>query len=116
MTFKINGTEFLIPPSRFKWVPRYQLGTNGHGNIVYSTPREFELEWELVTPAMFNQLQGFYNLVGNTGTVVVDLPTQGLATYTFFAYTGCIINEPEMGEFFNQHQGSIRLLVSNIIT
>jgi hypothetical protein len=116
MSVKINGSTLTLQPSRMNWVPRTTLGDSGKGNPIYAGPREFTLEWDLVNPSMFNELQNFYNALGLTGTAVVELPRYGFATYTFFAYTGCVVREPEMEEFFNEHQANISLLITNIIT
>lgn len=116
MTYKVNGTEITTQPTSGRWLGRDKLGINGFGHPVYPAVREFEMTFVLHSPADANQLQTYFNQVSNTGTVVVDLPQYGAATYTFFPYTGCIIHEPEWGEYFAEYQTSCKLLISNIKT
>lgn len=116
MTYKINGTE-IQQPTTGKWMPRTQLGISGSGQSIYSGIREFELKWQLVNISDYNQLISFFNSIGNTGTVVVDLPKFGESTYVFYSYSGCILREPEAGQYFAATgQQDILLVVSNILT
>lgn len=115
MTYKINGTE-IAQPTTGRWMEREPLGINGFGQSIYAGVREFEMKWVINTPAEFNAIQNFFLAVGNTGTVVVDLPQYGAATYTFFSYTGCILNEPMASPYFTQHHTEVTLLVRNIRT
>jgi len=117
MTYKVNGTTIATQPTTGRWIPRPQLGISGSGQAVYSGVREYELKWRLVNISDYNELTTFFNSIGNTGTVVVDLPQYGAATYTFFSYTGCILREPEAGQYFaGTGQQDIVLLVTNIRT
>lgn len=115
-TFAINGTDFYLPPTEHRWMPRTMLGRDGAGHPIYSGVREYEMRWQLGTLTDFWQLQTWFNLMSNTGTLVVDLPTYGVSgAYTFTSYTGCTITEPE-GAYFNEHNSDIILVVGNIRT
>jgi len=114
MAIKINGTELTLPPTTHGWIPKVLLGVGGAGHPFHAPVQEYELNWELISPLDLNQVIGFFNSVGVTGTSVVELPKYGATTYTFFAYSGCILNEPEVGVYFEQHTTNCRLLVSNI--
>lgn len=114
MAIKINGTELSLPPTSHGWIPKVLLGTGGAGHGFHAAVQEYELSWELVPTADLNQIVGFFNNIGTTGTAVVELPQYGAATYTFYPYSGCIINNPEVSPYFEQHTTSVRLVISNI--
>jgi len=116
MTYKINGTEITTQPTTGKWVKRESIGVDGNGKDVYVGVRAYELKWQLIDPATFNQLQVFYNAVATTGTAVVDLPEYSKSTYAFFSYTGCVLNEPEIDAYFTGHHLNASLLITNIVT
>lgn len=116
MTYKINGTELDTQPTSGRWMPRDNLGIDGQGHAVYSSVREFELKWQASDPFLYDQLQTFYESQGNTGTSVVDLPYYVSGSYSFFSYSGCVLREPEMGEYFSEHHTDIFLLITNIRT
>lgn len=116
MTFKINGTEITVQPTAHHWVSRKALGIDGAGHPVYPATREYELRWDLVYQSQINQLQNFFATVVTTGTAVVDLPEYGASSYAFKSYTGCVLSEPSMGDYFTQHATNVTLLITNIIT
>ena len=115
-TYAVNGTDITLPPTSGRWMPRESLGIDGNGRAIYPGVREFELRWQLISPSDYNQLQTFFSSIGNTGTVVVDLPQYGAASYLFYSYTGCVLREPETGQYFTENQLSAFLLVTNIRT
>lgn len=115
-TYAVNGTDIVTQPTTGRWIPRQAIGIDGNGYAVYPSVREFELKWQAVAPSDYNQIMTWFNSIGHTGTVVVDLPQFGAATYTFFSYTGCILREPEANVYFSQHQTDILLLITNIKT
>src|SRR5512139_239587 len=100
MTYKVGGTEISIQPTSGRWIPRDVIEYDGNGHPIYPRLREFELRWQLLDDTTTNQLQTFFNSVGVTGSVVVDLPKYGDSTYAFYAYSGCVLNEPEFGRYF----------------
>lgn len=116
MTYAINGTTLTMQPTTARWLPRKMRGYSGTGHPIYPNVREFQFVWNVNTPGEYNQIVGFFNSVGVTGTAVVSLPQFGASTYTFFAYSGCVVNEPEMGDFFTENHTEISLLVTNIRT
>jgi len=115
-SYQINGTDFLLPPTIGRWMPRKAIGMDGYGHPVYPGVREFEVRFQLGSPADYNQLQTWYEAVSNTGSVIVDLPIYGHAAYVFTSYTGCILQEPEFGEYFSENQGHFVFLITNIRT
>lgn len=116
MTYKINGVELSLQPTTGKWMPRLLIDVDGNGYPVYSAVREFELMFQLTEPTDFQQLQNAFNSLGVTGTAVVDLPAYATGTYSFFPYSGCVLREPEMAEYFSEHHMNVRLLITNIRT
>lgn len=115
-TYAINGTEITIQPTSGQWMPKDPLGIDGNGHFVYPPYREFEMSWGLLDPSDANQLQNFFASIGNTGTAVVDLPKYAAATYTFYSYTGCVMQEPSFGVYFTEHHTDITLLITKIRT
>lgn len=116
MTYAIAGSTFARQPTAGRWLPRQRLSFSGTGHGVYTGVREFEIRWQLVTPSDFNEIQAFFDAIGTTGTSVVSLPKYGSATYEFFDYTGCVIQEPEVNRYLTEHQQEVVLLITNIRT
>lgn len=115
-SFGINGTNFALQPSEFGWTERQSLGISGDAHLIYSSVRQFEMKWNLVNMSDWNQFLGFYDLVSTTGTVIIDLPKYHSSDYRFVSYTGCIINEPVMGTYFNGYPQEISITIRNIRT
>lgn len=116
-TFGINGTEFIIQPSEGHWVPRNTLAIDGAGHPIYPSVREFELDWDIIDTPTWSQLQAFYNLCGNTGTVVVNLPTYGSSPFIYKPYSGCTMGEPEIAGSFLTQDGYLqkaKVVIMNI--
>jgi len=116
MPYKINGVQLLIEPTAGKWSPRDQFGIDGNGHSIYSSVRQFEINFGFLTPEQQNQLQGFFNSVITTGTAVVELPEYGASTYVFKSYSGCVLREPEQGQYFIENIAETTLLITNIST
>lgn len=116
MTYKINGTDFLLQPTTGQWLDRELLGMDGNGRPIYSATRNFEVRWGAKTTTEFNQLKNFFDSVGTTGSLVVDLPMYGDATWQFESYTGCFVREPTASPYFQEHYMDVHLLVTNIRT
>jgi hypothetical protein len=113
--YKINGTAFPTQPTSGRWMPREQLAIDGNLQAIYPLYYEFELSWQLTNPAQMNQLQGFFTGMSAIGNIVADLPTYAAATYVpFYAYSGCVVREPQMGVYFNEHHTDIKLLIAKI--
>lgn len=115
-TFKVNGTSLTLQPSEHNWVARESYGIDGGGHDVYPAVRQYEMRWDLMPAEDFNQLVNFYNSVSVTGTCVVDLPKWNDATYQFYSYSGCVLQEPQLTGFFEEHQVSASMMVVNIRT
>lgn len=116
MTYKVNGTTLTTQPESGEWKERDEIGKDGNGRPIYASPREFEMKWGLVSMSDWAQLRTFFQSVGATGTVVVELPQYGASSWTFYAYSGCILSEPQLGVFFEEYISDARLIVSKITT
>lgn len=113
--YRVNGTLFPLQPSSGRWMPRKSYGVSGGGTPLYPPRREFELRWDLMSADDFDTLYGYFEAQGVTGTLVTSLPEFG-DPYSFFAYTGTIWAEPEVGVYFVEHLEEVVLMVTNIQT
>ncbi len=116
MPYKANGTEFSLQPTTGKWIDRAVKGFDGSGHPIYVATREFEIRWQLASMADVAQIQGFFDVVAATGTVVMELPQYATTPYAFLAYSGCTLSEPVSQEFFEEHGTDFVLIVHNIRT
>lgn len=114
MTYKLNGSAFTLPPTSGRWMPRGILGTDGNGHSIYSAIREYQITWQLISPSEFNQLLNFYLVSGVTGSCVAELPQYNAASYTFYAYSGCAVREPEIFEYFSENIMNVSMLITGI--
>ena len=115
-SYAINNVEITIQPTDGKWLPRDPLGVDGNGHFVYPPYREFEMSWGLLSTSDINQLYNFFASIGNTGTAVVNLPKWADVNYTFYAYSGCILQEPSIGVYFSENITDVTLVVTKIRT
>ena len=116
MTYKINGTELHLQPTRGNWMPRDVVGVDGNGHNIYTPYRRFEMQWEIMSPSGTFQLQNFFASVNNTGSAVVDLPRYNADSYQFYPYSGCVLSEPEWNQYFASHITRVSMTVSRIRT
>lgn len=114
-TYAINGTSFLMRPTKAGWKQRKSVGIDGNAHNIYVTPRDFEIEWNLMHPTDLAQIINAYNSVQNTGTLTFDLPEYGSPDlFVFRSYSGCVIEEPEVGEYFQGWINDVKLLIYNV--
>ena len=116
MVYRINGTELDTQPTRGQWVERPRLAEDGNLHAIYPLFFDYELQWNVISVADYNQLHTFFDNQGNTGTVTIDLPEYGGATYTFVSYTGCVLRQPSAGDFFSAYVTDARLSITRIRT
>lgn len=115
-TYALNNIDLTLQPSTGKWVTRTDYGVDGGGHPVYATPRKFEMAWDLISTADAKQLIDFYNIVGSTGTITACLPEWGNVGYVFRNYSGCTLQEPEVGDYFQTYIDSVKMTILNIRT
>lgn len=114
-TYAFNNTDFTLPPSSGRWVVRTDYGVDGGGHPIYASRRKFELSWDYADTDSIAQITNFYNLVGNTGTIVACLPDYGNTGFIFRNYSGCTLQEPELGEYFMGY-APLKLTILNVTT
>jgi hypothetical protein len=113
-SFSFDGTELLQSPETFQWVSKELVGISGNAHPVYPAVRQFEMKWGFMEMDAFAQLQGFYDGIQSTGTVVVDLPKYASSPYSFQSYSGCTLKEPTAGNFFEYWVSDVTLTVLRI--
>lgn len=113
--YKINGIDFPIQPSSGKWIPKNVLGIDGSGHTVYSGIGQFEITWDMVSVDEYNSLLSLVDM-SNTGTIVAELPKYGAPSWVYYGYTGSIIGEPSIGEYFETYYSNVVLLVTSILS
>lgn len=116
MTYIINGTSLTLQPESGRWIDRDGIGVDGNGHAVYSGVREFEMQWGFMSMSEWNELYGLFVAIGNTGTAVVSLPSYANSSWAFREYSGTVLREPEVGEFFETHVSNVKLLIVKIRT
>ena len=112
--YKINGQAFVIQPSVAKWIEPSVLDIDGNGHPIYPAVTNFEMEWQNLNPSGTFQLYEFFRALHITGSAVVELPQFGANSYTFYAYTGCVVYLPRFGNFFVGQTLDVRLTISKI--
>lgn len=114
--YAVNETRFLLQPTTAKPSARTILGIDGGGHPIYPSVREFEIHWELAHPNDVKQLIDAFDTVSNTGTITFDLPEWGADDYKFVRYSGCTMQEPTVGDYFNGYITDVRLIIMKVNT
>lgn len=113
--YAINNVTFIDDPSTGKWIPRKSLGYDGQAHPMYPAPYDYELDWDIISSAGFQQLENFY-LAQTTGTVVANLPMYGINDFVFFPYSGCTLDEIAVDTYFapEGYLMKTKLMIHNI--
>jgi hypothetical protein len=114
MTYKLNGVALDPQPTTGRWVLLEPLDEDGNGRPLYSGLMSFEMMWQLAAPTLFASLLSTWVQQSASGTVVADLPKYNSSTYTFYGYSGCILERPTIDPYFQQHETNVKLVVKNI--
>lgn len=114
-TYAINGTELLQQPLYGHWVSPESVGIAGNKHPIYPGFREFEMRFSLMPMDAWQQLQGFYDALGTTGTAVVTIPRYA-NPFMFYSYSGTALMEPTVGDYFLDHVEDVVLKVLGIRT
>ena len=114
MVYKINGTELTLQPTAGRWLPRRTIGLDGNGHFIYSSVYDFEMTWGIAGQDEWEQILSLFDAIHITGSAVVELPEYGASTYQFYAYSGCVVQEPQMSRYFDEHPTKVKLLVNKI--
>ena len=113
-SFGVNGINFILQPSDSQWGNRSELGIDGGAHPIYPAFREYELTWALAHPSDVKQLIDLHKAIGNTGSAAFDLPEWGADGYRFTTYSGCTINEPKVGKWFNEYLMDVKLTIMKV--
>lgn len=114
--YAINGTTLSAQPTTAGWVDRPTIGVTGNGHDVHPRLRSFQMNFDFITAAQFEEIHDFWENNNITGTVVANLPKYKDSSYGFYGYTGCVLREPQFNEFFEQHYSNVTLLIVRIQT
>lgn len=112
--YSINGSNFIIQPTTGQWIPPDIIDVDGNGHPIYSAYATFELTWSNLEPSGTYQLFQFFRSINITGSAVVGLPRFGYNDYTFYAYSGCVVQLPQMGRYFFGQTLDVTLIVSKV--
>lgn len=114
-SYAFNGTKLSAQPSTANWVVRQELGRDGNNRPIYPAIRDYEMTWEIISTSDLKQLVDA-QLSCVTGSIVSDLPKWGDTNYTYYSYTGTIINEPTVGAYFVEYVTGVKLVIGNVRT
>lgn len=107
-----NGTGLMLQPTTAGWLEQDSLGTNGFGQNVYPALREFQMEFNLTSQGEWFELRNYFRMVSVTGTLVATLPDIDANTFQYKNYSGVILRQPVMQEYFaEEYSASIRLVL-----
>lgn len=116
MPYRMNGTDLDLPPLDGHWVEQEVLGIDGNNRPIYPPTRMFMMVWTMMSPTQFNQIFAEWQSLASTGTIVVDLPELGVDPFVFRSYTGTIVDQPVMGEYFQGYYKQVSMLIRNVRT
>lgn len=116
MPYKINSTEFTLPPTTGRWIIPDALGIGVSGVARYPAVKQFELLWDFMSPAEYSQLKTWYAYQNNTGTITADLPDIEAASYEYRTFSGVVMFHPIVGEYFEGYLSDVSVILSNIRT
>ena len=115
-SFSVNGVTLLMQPTEHSWVDRTNLGISGDARPTYPSVRQYQLSWNFMSMEEFAQLHSFFEYSQHSGTLVVDLPKYATTPYQFYSYSGCTMEEPKAGKFFESYASDVNLLILKVRT
>ncbi len=116
MPYRFDGVDLVLAPLDGHWVDQEVLGVDGNNRSIYPATRMFQMVWTLLGTEAFNQLFDQWDALSTTGSIVVDLPELGADPFVFRSYTGAIVDQPLMGEYFQEHYQKVTMLIRNVRT
>jgi len=112
MTYILNGVT-ILQPTTGRWMPRRPDDTSGEGRLIYPAIYQFQLRWQLMSIADYYAICNEWEK-SVTGTTVVELPDPEAAVYQFREFSGCHLQQPLVGAYFQEHVTDVVLVVTNI--
>lgn len=113
-TYQINGVDFPTIPSEGSWGQRKQLGVDGFNRAIYEPTYNFQISFDALTQEEYIELYNFWLLMSSNITVSVTIPQKDATTYDFATYTGCVIDEPAVGPYYQGYQMSVKIVIRSI--
>ena len=132
MVYKFNN-EVIPQPSKGKWINPKSKGDTTSGKPLYPGVYEYELFWGVLSPFEYWQLEDFVyysNISGSLASAVLPAPapyswrnmmfgipyqTSGGWGYTGTVFNGVILENLEVGEWFEGYVLNVKLVVRNVI-
>jgi len=114
-SYGINDVEFNLQPTSGRWMPQTPVGISGDGHPIYAKVRSFQMTWGLSNISDFDEIMDYYRTTAITGSVTIALPDLFANSYTFRNFSGCTLQEPEVGPYFTQHLTDATMFVLNIM-
>lgn len=114
-TFSFNGT-LVAQPTTHGWSPKDMVGVDGNGIAIYPRFRSYEIRWDFLDTEEFDQIYSYFIAQGTTGTIVSSLPKWNTSPYTFYAYSGTVLREPEYKDWFQNYYTDVKITVVRILT
>lgn len=96
-----------------RWTPRRPDDVSGEGRPIYPAIHQFQYRWQLMSMADLYTIRNEWQK-GVTGTTVLELPDLDAATYVFREFSGCHLQEPTIGAYFQEHVTDVVLVATNI--
>lgn len=112
-TYALNDVA-IYPPANGQWRPRHILGISGEGRPITTGPFEFEIRYEFLSVPDFDAIHDIWSALQATGTLVAELPDILASTYSFRQFSGCYMEEPSVGQYFEQYYSEVLIRVKNI--
>lgn len=112
--YNFNGVDLLLQPSSAGWKDRKILGYDGYNIPIYEPTYSFGISWDVQRPEEFYQLWSFWKATSAAGSISVWIPAKRASTYTFALYTGCVVDEPTMKEYFAKHLLKVEMMIRSI--
>ncbi len=116
MPYRLDGVDLITSPLDGHWVDQEVLGVDGNNRRIYPATRMFEMVWTMLSPESFNQIFAQWEALSTTGSIVSELPELGADPFVFRAYTGTIVDQPIMGEYFQEHYLKVTMTIRNVRT
>ncbi len=113
MTYKLNGVT-IASPETGQWRPRKQLGVSGEGRPIVTGPYVFEIHYGLMAPSDYDAIHDVWLAASATGTIVAELPDILANSYAFREFSGCYMEEPTVGRYYQEYVGDVLVVVTNI--
>lgn len=96
---QFNSTGLSLQPTQARWVQVDTLGITGNGRAIYPALREFEMVFNLSNQQNLYELHDYFNQIA-TGTIVASLPEWGSPVFRYKNYSGVLLREPAVGDYF----------------